>query len=176
MPFRLSNSGSSFCCLMEMCLRHQQFVTVLLYLGDICIFATRIDKMLDHIELVFKWLEEFNLKIKPRKCHFFQCSIIFLGHVLSAESISANPKNVEKVKNLSVPTNPKELQSFWGLASCYHHFIPKFAAIAECLHQLVGPAHCQKSKKSKTNSEPVADPHSNRQAFQWTSIKKHSTS
>ena len=36
------------------------------------------------------------------------------------------------------------------------------------MHQLVGPANHQKSKKNKINSEPVADSHSNRQAFQWT--------
>ena len=30
MPFRLSNAGSSFCCLMEMCLGDQQFMTLLL--------------------------------------------------------------------------------------------------------------------------------------------------
>ena len=165
MPFGLSNSRSSFCRLMEMCLGDQQFVTLLLYLDDICIFAASIDEMLDHIELVFKWLEDFNLKIKPKKCHFFQHSVIFLGHVLSAEGISANP---EKVKNWPVPTNPKELQSFLGLASYYRHFIPKFAAIAKCLHQLVGPANHQKSKKNKTNIEPVADSQLNRQTFQWT--------
>ena len=66
MPFGLSNSGSIFSFLMEMCLGDQQFVTLLLYLDDICLFAASIDKMLDHIELVFKWLEEFNLKIKPK--------------------------------------------------------------------------------------------------------------
>ena len=54
MPFGLSNSGSSFCCLMEMCLGDQQFVTLLLYLDDICVFAASIEEMLDHIELVFK--------------------------------------------------------------------------------------------------------------------------
>ena len=109
MPFGLSNSRSSFCHLMEMCLGHQQFVTLLLYLDDICVFATSIDKMLVYIELVFKWLEEFNLKIKPKKCHYFQHSVVFLGHVLSAEDIFANPKKVEKVKIWLVPTNPKEL-------------------------------------------------------------------
>ena len=66
MPFRLSNSGSSFYCLMEMCLGDQQFVTLLLYLDNICVFAASIDEMLDHIKLVFKWLEQFNLKIKPK--------------------------------------------------------------------------------------------------------------
>ena len=168
MPFGLSNSGSSFCHLMEMCLGDEQFVTLLLYLEDICIYATSIDEMLDCIELVFKQLEEFDLKIKPKKGHFLQCSIIFLRHVLSAEGIPANPKKAEKVKNWPVPTNPKELQSFLGLASYYYHFIPKFAAIAKCLHQLVGPANHQKSKKNKKNSEPIAESHLNRQTFQWT--------
>ena len=37
MPFGLSNAGSSFCRLMEQCLGDQQFVTLLLYLDDICI-------------------------------------------------------------------------------------------------------------------------------------------
>ena len=66
MPFGLSNSGSSFCCPMEMCLGDQQFLTPLLYLDDIYVFTASIDKMLDHTESVFKWLEEFNLKIKPK--------------------------------------------------------------------------------------------------------------
>ena len=114
MPFGLSNSGSSFCHLMEMCLGDQQFVTLLLYLEDICVFTTSIDEMLGHIELVFKWLEEFNFKIKPQKCNFFQHSIVFLGHILSAKGISANPKKVEKVKNWLVPPNQKNYNHFLG--------------------------------------------------------------
>ena len=70
MPFGLSNAGSSFCHLMEQCLGDQQFVTLLLYLDDICIFAPTIDEMLDRIQLVFNRLKQFNLKIKPKKCQF----------------------------------------------------------------------------------------------------------
>ena len=47
MPFGLLNVGSSFCCLMEQCLGDQQFVILLLYLDDICIFAPTIDDKLD---------------------------------------------------------------------------------------------------------------------------------
>ena len=114
MPFRLSNSGSSVCCCMGMSLEDQQFVPLLLYLDDICVFATSIDELLDHIELVFKWLEEFTFKMKPKKCNFFQSSVIFRGHILSAEGIYANPEKVEKVKDWPVPTTPRELKSFWG--------------------------------------------------------------
>ena len=82
-PFGLSNAGSSFCRLMEQCLGDQQFVTLLLYLDDICIFAPDVSTMLDQIELVFNQLKSFNLKIKLKKCYFFQACVIFLGHVLS---------------------------------------------------------------------------------------------
>ena len=102
--------------------------------------------------MVFSRLKEFHLKIKPKKCHFFQCSIVFLGYVLSADGISANPKKVDAVKNWPVPTSAKELHSFLGLASYYFHFIPKFAAIAKCLHSLVGPTNV----KRKTMKEPEA--------------------
>ena len=57
MHFGLSNAGSSFCTLMEQCLGDQQFVTLLLYLDDICIFAPDASTMLDQIEFIFNWLK-----------------------------------------------------------------------------------------------------------------------
>ena len=64
------NAGSSFCRLMDQCLGDQQFVMLLLYLDDICIFAPDVSAMLDWIELVFNWLKSFNLKIKPKNVIF----------------------------------------------------------------------------------------------------------
>ena len=91
MSFGLSNAGSSFCTLMEQCIGDQQFVTLLLYLDDICIFASDVGAMLDQIELVFNWLKSFNLKSKPKNATFFSL-VIFLGYVLLADRISANPE------------------------------------------------------------------------------------
>ena len=71
MPFGLTNAGASFCRLMEMCIGDQQYVMLLFYLDDICIFAETADQMLDCIEFVFSRLKECNLKIKPKKSHFF---------------------------------------------------------------------------------------------------------
>ena len=100
----------SFCCLMEQCLGDQQFVTLLLYLDDICIFAPTIDDMLDHIQLVFDRLKQFNLKSKSKKCQFFSTSVLFLGHVLSAEGISANP---EEDQTWPVQRTPRRCNPFW---------------------------------------------------------------
>ena len=70
MPFGLSNAGSSFCRLMGQCLGDQQFVTLLLYLDDICIFAPDVSTMLDWIKLVFSWLKAFNIKVKQKNVIF----------------------------------------------------------------------------------------------------------
>ena len=115
--------------------------------------------------MVFSRLKEFNLKIKPKKCHFFWCIVVFLGYVLSADGISANPKKVDAVKNWPVPTSAKELHSFLGLASYCCCFIPKFAAIAKCLHDLVGPTNVK--RKTKKEPEAIAITDSDKK-FNWT--------
>ena len=71
MPFGLSNAGASFCHLMEMCLGDKQYLTLLFYLDDICIFSSSVDEMLNRIEMVLEHLQDFNLKIKLKKSFFF---------------------------------------------------------------------------------------------------------
>ena len=143
MPFGLTNAGASFCHLMEMCIGDQQYITLLFYLDDICVFAETADQMLDRIQLVFNRLKEFSLKIKPKKSHFFQAEVDFLGHVLSKNGVSPNPEKIEKVRDWPTPTSSKEVHSFIGLASYYRRFIPNFAKWAGPLHALIIPASTQ---------------------------------
>ena len=139
MPFGLSNVGASFCHLMKMYLGDQQYLTLLFYLDDICVFSSSIDKMLNRVEMVLECLQDFNLKIKLKKSFFFQPKVLFLGHMLSKEGISPNPEKVQKVKDWPVPSNVKEVHSFLGLASYYHRFIPQFTKWANPLHDLIRP-------------------------------------
>ena len=98
---------------------------------------------------MFNRLKQFNLKIKPKKCQFFSTSVLFLGHVLSAKGISANPEKVDKVKTWPVPKTIKEVQSFLGLAYYYRCFISHFAKNAWCLHELVGPTASKPKNRGK---------------------------
>ena len=143
MPFGLTNAGASFCCLMEMCIGDQQYITLLFYLDDICIFAETADQMLDRIQLFFNRLKEFSLKIKPKKSHFFQAEVDFLGHVLSKIGVSPNPEKIEKVRDWSTLTSSKEVHSFIRLASYYRRFILNFTKWAGPLHALIIPALTQ---------------------------------
>ena len=146
MPFGLSNAGASFCHLMEMCLGDQQYLTLLFYLDDICIFTSSVNEMLNRIEMVLERLQDFNLKIRPKKSFFFQSKVLFLGHILSKDGISPNPDKIQKVKDWPVPTNAKEVHSFLGLASYYRRFVPQFAKWANPLHDLIRPVAMKKSR------------------------------
>ena len=141
MPFGLTNAGASFCRLMEMCIGDQQYITLLFYLDGICVFAETADQMLDRIQLVFNRLKEFSLKIKPKKSHFFQAEVDFLGHVLSKNGVSPNPEKIEKVRDWPTPTSSKEVHSFIGLASYW--LISNFAKWSGPLHTLIIPASTQ---------------------------------
>ena len=164
MPFGLSNAGASFCCLMEMCLGDQQYLMLLFYLDDICVFSSSVDEMLDRIALVFGRLKEFNLKIKPKKSFFFQSSVLFLGHQLSKDGILPNPEKVSKVKDWPIPKNAKEVHSFLGLASYYRRFIPQFSKWASPLHDLIRPIATTK-KCARVKLPPLAP---NLPQFIWT--------
>ena len=72
--------------------------------------------------------------------------MIFLGHVLSADRISANPEKVDKVKDWPVPSNAKELHSFLGLASYYRRFIPKLCTYNQVFAPTSRSDQCQEDK------------------------------
>ena len=103
----------------------------------------------------------------------FSTSVLFLGHVLLAKGISANPDKVDKVKTWPVPKNIKEVQSFLGLASYYRHFIPHFAKKAWCLHELVGPAASKpknrtKARNKETQAAEAIPIELETKVFEWT--------
>ena len=64
--------------------------------------------------MVLKRLQDFNLKIKPKKSFFFQSKVLFLGHMLSKDGISLNPDKIQNVKDWPVLNNAKEVHSFLG--------------------------------------------------------------
>ena len=171
MPFRLSNVGASFCHLMEMCLGDQQYLMLLFYLDDICIFSSTIDKMLDRIAMVFQHLKDFNLKIKPKKSFFFQSNVLFLGHMLSKEGILPNPEKISKVRDWPIPKLAKEVHSFLGLASYYRRFIPKFMKWANPLHDLIHPIVTKKKCAGRMRLPPLSP---DLPPFKWDSEHQES--
>ena len=53
------------------------------------------------IEDILIRLIENRLKIKPTKCEWAKHSVTFLGHIISAQGITTEPRNTEKIAKVS---------------------------------------------------------------------------
>ena len=81
-------------------------------------------------------LRKNQLYAKFSKCEFWLSEVKFLGHVISQDGISVDPRKVEAVLDWSSPTSVTEVRSFLGLAGYYRRFIENFLKIAVPLTNL----------------------------------------
>ncbi|GAX83745.1 hypothetical protein CEUSTIGMA_g11170.t1 [Chlamydomonas eustigma] len=68
---------------------------IVAYLDDIAILSKTPEEHVKYVEMTLKLLHDAKLLVKLRKCHFFQPEIKFLGHILSAQGVQADPQNLE---------------------------------------------------------------------------------
>ena len=149
LPFGLVNAPATFQRLLQQVMSGLHLKECLIYLDDIIIFSTTFEEHLTRLENVFKRLDQANLKLKPSKCKLFQKEVKYLGHIVSDQGISTDPKKIETLQKWPRPTTVKEVRQFIGFASFYRRFIPGFARIARPLHDLLKGETRSKKKKGK---------------------------
>ena len=94
--------------------------------------------MLDNLTLIFERLGAYGLQLKSTKCHLFQSSVPFLGHIIGRRGLECDPRKIEDVKSWWVPDCLKSVRQFLGFVGYYHRFIPNFADLAAPLVALTG--------------------------------------
>jgi hypothetical protein len=97
MPFGLAAAPASFQQMMETIMGPLNLTECILYLDDIIIFSRTFEEHITRLQNVFQKLSDFGLKLNPSKCVFFQKSVRYLGHVVSADGIEACPDKVKAV-------------------------------------------------------------------------------
>ena len=137
MPFGLCNAPATFERLMERVLAGLPWRVAMVYIDDILVSGGTFEEHLTNLRTVFERLRIAKLKLSPGKCNLFQPKVGYLGHILSAEGISTDPRKIEAVSTWSPHTNLSELWSFLGICSYYRTFITSFAEIAKPLHNLL---------------------------------------
>ena len=80
MPFGLCNAPMMFQHLMQNTLGELNLMYYVIYLDDIIVFGHMEEEHLECLCMVFERFQEFNLKLKPSKCSFFQLEIMYLAH------------------------------------------------------------------------------------------------
>jgi hypothetical protein len=127
MPFGLKNAPADFSRIMREVFGGLSFVET--YLDDITIFSSTPEEHLEHLEKVFTLLEQYNLRLNGKKCHFGQTKVKVLGFIVGEGSVSQDPEKTTAIVDRAPPSNVRELRSFLGLSGYYRRFIKDYAKI-----------------------------------------------
>jgi len=126
MSFGLTNAPATFMDLMNRVFKPYLYSFVVVFIDDILIYSSSPEKHEQHLRSVLQTLKNNQLYAKFSKCEFWLDSVAFLGHVVSAEGIKADPKKIEVVQNWPRPTPVTKIRSFLGSAGYYRQFMERF--------------------------------------------------
>jgi hypothetical protein len=70
MPFGYKNGPSSFQQIMQNILAPFLWIFALVYINDIVVFSLTFEDHLDHLDQVFKAIENSGVTLTTPKCHF----------------------------------------------------------------------------------------------------------
>nr|XP_027086619.1 uncharacterized protein LOC113708357 [Coffea arabica] len=135
MPFGLTNALAAFMDMMNRVFKPQLDRFVVVFIDDILVYSPNEKTHAAHRE-VLTILRREKLYAKFSKCEFWLKSVAYLGHVISGQGVSVDPKKVEAIVDWPRPTNVTEVRSFLGLAGYCRKFVEGFSTIATPLTRL----------------------------------------
>ena len=135
MGFGLCNVPASYARVMNLVLRGLNWKTLLAFLDDVLIMGKSFD---DHLDAALKRFRKIGLKLKPKKCIFFQKEVEFLGRLISNDKLSVTDADIQSVALWPVPACSKDVERFMGLANYHRSFIKNFSQLADPLYRVVG--------------------------------------
>lgn len=133
LPFGIRNAPATFQRLLQSLFTD---TNILPYIDDIVIASRTFSDHLQSLKSVFVRLREANLKLNIAKCKFAESSLVFLGHLISAEGIKPDPTKVSHLIQMRPPNSKKELESFCGFVNYLSKFIPHYSDLMQPLYRL----------------------------------------
>lgn len=109
----------------------------LIYIDDLLIFSKTFHEHMGNMRECLQRCRDYNLKLRPSKCSFFQDKLPFLGHMVSGNGLEMDDKKVEVLTKTAPPINASRLNSFVCFAQYYRDFIKNFADIVRPLRDLI---------------------------------------
>ena len=132
-PQGMKTSTAVFCRFVDRMLGVMKWTNVLTFVDDLLIFSKDIDSHLDIIEKVCTKLHDHNMTLSAAKCHFMAPKVGYLGHIVSRDGVAPDPKRVEAIEALTLPSSKKEMYQRLGKLRYYRRYIRNYGDIEQPL-------------------------------------------
>ena len=109
MPYGLTNAPTTFMDLMNKVFHPYLDQFVIVFIDDILVYSKSADEHVLHLQIILQTLRGRQLYAKFSKCEFWLNEVIFLGHVVSGDSIFVDPMKVEAIVNWEQPKNVSKI-------------------------------------------------------------------
>lgn len=157
MPFGLSNAPITFQSTMNTIFNKFLCKFVLIFFDDILIYIRNWETHLEHLTQVLAILTEHKLFAKYPKFEFGVNNIAYLGHLISANGVAADPEKLKSIQEWPSPTSITHLHGFLGLTGFYRRFVRHYAAIATPLTKLLKKNAFTWSEQSQSAFESLKE-------------------
>ena len=107
------------------------------YLDDIVVTGKCEQEHLMNLQKTMEHLNTTGLRFKLDKCHFFQDSITYLGHIVDKEGVRPHLDKIKAIAEMPEPKNQAELRSFLGMVNYFDRFVPGLATTCAPLNSLL---------------------------------------
>ncbi len=90
---------------------------VCIEIDDILVHGKDTKEHDERLKKVLQKLEEANVTLNGDKCEFSKPEVHYLGHVINATGISADPEKVRAITEMSSPNSTQEARRFLGMCN-----------------------------------------------------------
>jgi hypothetical protein len=137
LSFGLVNAPAVFQGAMNRIFAPYLYKFLLVYLDDCLIFSKGAEEHAQHLRLVLDVLKKHQLTAAVRKCAFNQSQVLFLGHIIGADGVKADPAKVKAIVAYPKPRDVHGLRSFLGMTNYFRKFVYGYARVVHPLTNML---------------------------------------
>lgn len=86
---------------------------------DILVFGSLREQHDQRLSKVLERIQKERLTLNVEKCHFAVDWVKFLGHVVSAQGLEADPSKIKAITDMPPPTDSADVRRYLGMQSSH---------------------------------------------------------
>ena len=100
-----------------------------IYIDDVVIYIANWSDHVCQIKRFFQKMREAKLTMNLMKSKFSKATVKYFGHIVGQGQVRPLDAKIQTIAKFPIPTSPKELARFLGMAGYYRKFCLKFSEI-----------------------------------------------